>query len=292
MDRTRIFFLCSCCLALATAGCDGHNGQPDAGHAPPGQDAATAPRPDAALAPDAAGAPDAETSEPDAAAPARVLVPSHLLGDTPLDNGMLDPDLNNLSTWYFYRLSDYQTPPIFRSVMPRSPADLPALRIEEAGSTAGVMAATYGIGGKGPFTASIWLGQPAKTARSQTLSAQLQALDPNGTDVGSSSFDLAADDSTTQTLGTIRWTQFVVHVDTEILGWALMAAYDESGGTFYLTAPVLVQDKTRMHMAIKPGRPLTVREREAQKHIVDDAKRRMPWNERLLRKPKPWPTHR
>jgi hypothetical protein len=35
-----------------------------------------------------------------------------------------------------------------------------------------------------------------------------------------------------------------------------------------------------------------VRERETQKHIVDDAKRRMPWNERLLRKPKPWPTHR
>jgi hypothetical protein len=290
MNRKRASLLL--CLALCVAGCDGKDaGRPDAGHPPAPSDAATPP-PDASLAPDASTVADAATAEPDAATPARALVPTHLLGDTPLDNGMLDPDLNDLSTWYFYRLSDYSTPAHYRSVQPRSPAGLPALRIEEAGSTQGVVAMTYAFGGKGPFTASVWLGQPARTATPGTLSAQVEALDANGTEAGSTSFDLAADDSTTQTIGVIQWTQFTAKIDTELLGWAILYVFDDSGGTLYLTAPVLVQDKARMLVPPKPGRPLTLKERETLKHMVEDSRRRMPINERLMKRPKAWPTHR
>jgi hypothetical protein len=302
MNCTRATLILSLALALSAVGCGSNNGgQSDTGH-PAGRDASplipadatVTPGPDAqAIPPDAQvePGPDAAVPGPDAAAPpARVLVPAHLLGDTPVENRLLDPDMNNLGMWFFYMVDDYSIPTYYRPVVASSPAGLPILRIEEGGSTAGVVAASFAVGGTGPFTASIWLGQPAKTAKLETLSAQLQALDGKATDTGSTSFDLLADDSTSKTLGDIRWTQFTAKINTEILGWAVLAAVDTSGSTLYVTAPVLLEDKAKSFVDPKRGRPLTRKEHEILKRVVDDARRRMPLSERLLHKPKRWPT--
>jgi hypothetical protein len=90
----------------------------------------------------------------------------------------------------------------------------------------------------------------------------------------------------------VRWTQFTAQINTEILGWAVLAAIDTSGTTLYVTAPVLVEDTTRMRVEPRPGRPLTVKEQETLRHLMADARKRMPMSERLLHKPKPWPRHR
>jgi hypothetical protein len=294
MDCTRAGrFLSLALVVVAAAGCPGSGAsQGDAGTSAD-RDASLARLDASHPAPgDAAIEEGLDASVRDGAPPARVLAPMHLMGDSPLDNRLLDPDLNNLAlyySWYLFSMPGFSTPPRHRLVLPRSPANLPVLEIDETGATDGVFAATYALGGRGPFTASVWLGQPAKSSKPTTLSAQVQALDGNGTDVGSTAFDLAPDNFTHQTIGDIRWTQFTAKIDTELLGWTFFVVKDASGSTLYVTGEVLVEDtdKTRMMVAPRPGRPLTPLERATLSRVVTEARKRM--QSGRPHEPRQWP---
>ena len=274
MNRTRATCLGTLLSALlAASACSSGSAGPDAStYHPLRPDAASAQTP-----PDAAveGGPDASAALPDAGPPARSLVPMHLLGGTPLDNRVLDPNLNDLSTWLFFALPDYKTPTRHRVALPASPVSLPAIEIPENGNTAGVVAASYVMGGKGPFTASVWLGQPAAKADPNKLSAQVLALDANSSDVGSTAFDLTIDKTSHQVIGDIHWDLFTARIDTELLGWGYFWVADQSGTTLYATGATLVEDTTRMLVEPMPGRPLTPAERTTLGHLVAETRRRL-----------------
>ncbi|MBI5544935.1 MAG: hypothetical protein HY901_13675 [Deltaproteobacteria bacterium] len=220
---------------------------PDAAAAQP--DAAPLPGRDAAVeSPDAA---TADASETDAGAPdsgvppQRVLVPMHLLGDTPLTNLVHAPHFDPVSELWMGFDGNYAPLEMRLLTWARTPTGLPVLELRPAGGQRILVG--HVRGGPAPLLASLWIGRDA-SAPQDPLSVALEGLVASApTD---SAFELVAEEESVREIDHVLWQRYSVRIEEEVLGVGWLVFSDESPRSLYLHAPVVVQDPTR---ALRPG---------------------------------------
>lgn len=179
-----------------------------------------------------------EIGEPDAGPPPqRVLVPMHLLGDTPIDNLVHSPQFDpGISMWTGYG-PKYAPLPMRREMQTKTPTGLPALRLMSAGGKRLLVGIVRG--GPAPLDASIWVGRDIDL-EPQAFTVSVVGLVQSA--VQDSAFDLVAEPEAVQVIEQIRWQRYSVRINEEVLGLASLVFSDNSTRTIYLNGPVLVSE--------------------------------------------------
>jgi hypothetical protein len=163
---------------------------------------------------------------------------------------------------------------------------MPLLAADGAGQPGGVFVFTMGFGGQGPLNASVWLGQPASAPAPSALSCIAVALEQSSSSALSTVFDLKADDSKQVTLDGIAWRYFSARIAGPVLGWVYLAPADTSGGTLYITGPVVVEEPAPASFAAVPGRKPTTLERATTRLAWQELRRRMRFDGQTLGGPR------
>jgi hypothetical protein len=255
-------------LALLAAACPEESRAPDA--ALEGLDAAS-PSPDAAPL-------DAAMPGPDAGPvgnPLRRLVPAHLMGEAPLHNLVFAPHFEpSAQLWYGLTGSGDSVSMLLLTLLHSPVEGLPVLKMLPAGSSYRYLVGTV-QGGKAPLLASVWIGRDLG-AEETPLNFAIQALVASSpTD---SSFSLAAEPDSLQTIESVRWTRYSARIDEDVLGISSIVMQDNSAQPLYFQAPTLVTSQTRALSTARPAqrRAPTLGEAKAVQLMLEELRHRPP----------------
>ncbi|HEY3446586.1 MAG TPA: hypothetical protein VGK67_09490 [Myxococcales bacterium] len=245
-----------------------------------GPDAALAGLDAAAEAPDAeAMPPDAEAPGPDAGSvvpPLRTLLAPHLMGTAPADNLVMAPNFDPMSEqWYAVTATDYADAQLI--VLPKDPVNgLPVFKLLAMAAPERYLMGTV-RGGKGPLQASVWIGRDAAASPDLTLDVVIQGL--TSSEPTDSTFVLAPEPDSEQTIDRIRWVRYSARIDQELLGFGSFIVYDQTKQVVYVLAPALTPVvETRGLVKAKPSlvRKPTAGEAKAVKDFWEKQRRRTP----------------
>ncbi len=256
-------------LALAAWSCSkSTEGLDDAGTMPP--DGGTIVKPDAGSVADAGAEPEA----------ARHLIQLDLFGSMPLDNAVVDPQLDP-SSQSWLAVGDLQGQGRFVRAqfreLARTPAGLPALLLpaRDMDPPDTVLLGSVSAAGA-PLTASVWIGRASEDSAALTEAHPflIATLADDGVE---QAFDLVPDTGTaTVSLDGLGWQKYSATVTETSVGILTFAVDDRVHLPLYVHAPVVLSRiPLRLAAPIARARLLTARERQAAKMIADWRRRRL-----------------
>jgi len=227
---------------------------------------------DASLQADGAEQADAAAS-PDASAPQpkRRLATYKPFGDSPVANLFLAPDMAP-GAWYLNPQAD-----VYPRVEPLTPSGQPILQVE-AQSAGATRLMAEARGGPGPFDVSIALGR-AVGAGVATDDFQVVVLGfAPGSNATDSAFPLTPE-ADEQALGGIAWRRYSGRIESELVGWGMLAVTNPRGDQFFAAAPRMVQAEpsanVRSFRSVASRAPLDA-ERSLALFVREERKRRTP----------------
>lgn len=180
--------------------------------------------------------------------PARTLVTRRVMGETPLNNLVMNPLFDTTSALR-PATSNGQSPA--RLFLPRTPTGTPVARIEGPETLA-----LFVQSDAGPLEATIWLGWEGLTPPSP-LGVFIVGL---GTTRFQTGAELTVDPATERTIDGITWVQYGGTIQDRMLGHALLTV-QAATGTVYVCGPVVVPQPSAVIGApneLRIARPLTL----------------------------------
>jgi hypothetical protein len=207
----------------------------------------------------------------DGAAPLRRLARRALFGDAPIENRFLDPRFGQVDgyAWGGYSAWGQPTAVVTRMQLP-TPGGQPAVRlgpVDEGGSVAfGGQVKSTNV----PIEVSIWVGHLDGVAVEAPTVALVGMVDQD-----LSAVDLLPDRTEPVTLAGVSWQRYGVSLAGGPVAWSNLELSSASGGTFFLTSPVLVPTGTLTPRWFAARRPATPAERDLYQGLARKMRERL-----------------